>query len=672
MKTRRVNILVASTLAGLTFASLTEFAIAQAPPTADPVVQTQAAPKPAPSLFQQAGKKIFESAQKKVIQNLNQKMNPTQPATTQAGTTVPAQAGVPGTSGTSLPGQALVDPMTGLPLSNTAIPQTTAASRQAAPCRSWVNPNEKPVAALLCIHGLGLQSNSYEFFAKEQSNRGIAVYAIDVRGFGSWMRSNGKEKVNFEDCLLDIKQALESIRAAHPGVPVYVLGESMGGAIALRAASMYPDIIDGLVSSVPAGERFKQEKTSMKVFLNMLTGTNLANVGGDIINQATQNDKLKAQWSGDPLSRLNLSPAELIQFQDFMNSNHEAAKKVTDMPVLFVQGNGDQLVKPEGTWELFNAVASKDKSFFAVPGEHLIFEEAQTQQQTSREQNFRIIQAWLTSKVGRRNRRGGGYAAGGPGGGGYGQRAGFGNGTGYGGGQGYGYGSGQGFRRNFYSAQGSLAGPSQMIDNGQYQDAIAELEQIAASNPGDPNVASMLGRAYFESGQPERAGQYFRRAMRLDRNNREQANALNAYLLDLNQNAQTGQTRPAATASPFAGFGQILGSLTGTPALASTANAAMGKVKVYAFYADWADQCKNLNGSLAQLSNAFANRLDIQKVNVEDPTSEALVDKFKIGPIPSVVFVTPTGQVSSTIIGESNYTNYEAACRQSLQASARR
>ena len=685
MKTRRVNILVAFTMAGMTFAGATEFAQAQTQTTA---------PQPAPSLFKQAGQKLFEGAQKKVIQNLNQKLqNPTPPGTTQpVGTTAPGQTGLPGQPLGTIPGQPgsmpvqpLVDPVTGLPMSTTTVaPPIATPMRQAAPCRSWVNPNEKPVAALLCIHGLGLQSNSYEFFAKEQSNRGIAVYAIDVRGFGSWMKSNGKEKVNFDDCLLDIKQAVESIKSAHPGLPVYVLGESMGGAIALRAASMYPDIIDGLVSSVPAGERFKQEKTSMKVFLNLLTGTNLANVGGDIINQATQNDKLKAQWSGDPLSRLNLTAAELIQFQDFMNSNHDAAKKVTDMPVLFVQGNGDKLVKPEGTWELFNSVASTDKSFFGVPGEHLIFEEAQTQQPTTREQNFRVIQAWLTSKVGRRNRRGGGGGlAGGPGaGGGYGSggygSGGYGNNTGYGGGQGYGggngggggYGGGQGYRRNFYSTQG-LEIPSQMLDAGRYPEAIAELEKLAAARPGDSNVASMLGRAYFEGGQPQKAGMYFRRAMRLDRNNREQANALNSYMLEINQNAQATQAKPAANASPFAGFGQYLTSFAGgQPAFANVANG--GKVKVYAFYADWADQCKNLNGALNQLSSTFANRLDIQKVNVEDPATESLVEQYKIGPIPSVVFVTPAGQVASTIIGESNYTNYEAACKQTLQATATR
>jgi acylglycerol lipase len=366
---------------------------------AAPMAEAQTSTAPAtPSFFKQAGQALFDRAQKGVLHNINERLQapPPKPAVT-------------------VPTEQQPDGSTYAGTTNVVVPVSTytpASATQVAPCRSWTDPSERPIAVLLCIHGLGLQSNSYEYFGTEQSKRGLAVYAIDVRGFGEWMNAGGKVKVDFNKCLEDVRATLLTIRAANPGLPVYVLGESMGGAIALRAASMYPDLIDGLISAVPAGERFKQEKTSAKVFLNLLSGRNIMDVGGDVVNQATQNAKLKAQWKGDPLARLNLGPDELIQFQDFMNFNHDAARKVTDMPVLILQSNGDQLVKPEGTWQLFNDIGSKDKSFFGVPGEHLIFEEAQTQETGPRDQNFRIISSWLSTKVGRRHRYRGAGAAG--------------------------------------------------------------------------------------------------------------------------------------------------------------------------------------------------------------------------------------------------------------------
>ncbi|HEY9785498.1 MAG TPA: thioredoxin domain-containing protein, partial [Candidatus Obscuribacterales bacterium] len=87
------------------------------------------------------------------------------------------------------------------------------------------------------------------------------------------------------------------------------------------------------------------------------------------------------------------------------------------------------------------------------------------------------------------------------------------------------------------------------------------------------------------------------------------------------------------------------------------------KGKVYAFYAKWADQCKNIGDILTQLASVYGSSVEITRVDIEDSTSDALVDKYNVGPIPTVVFVAPDGQVASTIIGESTYNNYEAAIR---------
>lgn len=627
--------------------------------------QTGTEPAPAPSFLKQAGQMLMESAQKKIIKGVNQKLQQQDASTNPQA--MPGTGGLPATApayGTGMPGTGMqpgagMQPGTGMPgatMPGATVPLgttrgatvATPAPRQAAPCRSWSDPSSRPIACILCIHGLGLQSNSYEFFANAQSRRGLAIYAIDVRGFGAWMNAGGKTKVNFDDCLVDIKQTLESIRAANPGLPVYVLGESMGGAIALRAASMYPELVDGLISSVPAGERFHQEKTSAKVFLNLLTGTNLVNVGNDIVNQATQNAKLKAQWQGDPLARLNLSAAELIQFQDFMNGNHEAAKKVADMPVLFVQGNGDQLVKPEGTWELFNAVAAKDKSFFAVPGEHLIFEEAQTQDAGPRDQNFQVISSWLSTKVGRRHRRGGGggWQSGmdGQGGG----TAYQGGGTAYQGGGSYqgggtaykGGGSSRGGGRRWMMNTQGLESPNQKLEAGLTDDAIFELDRMRAGNPNDPRILALLGRAYSQKGQMDRATNFFRMAMRMGRTGGDQTRLLNSYLLDMTRAAGGNSWSTTSSAMTFP---------------------ATSRGKVYAFYADWADQCTGMSTALNQLTPTYSDRVDITRVNIQNAGSESLVDQFNVGPIPTVVFVSPSGKVVSTIIGESNLGNYDQA-----------
>ncbi len=248
-----------------------------------------------------------------------------------------------------------------------------------APCLAWVDPDVPVKAALLCVHGLGLHNGTYEDFGKRMSHLGIATYAIDVRGFGSWMEAKGRERVDFDGCLADVKATLKVIHRAHPGLPVFVLGESMGGAIALRSAALYPDLVDGLISSVPAGDRFQQKRTALKVALHLLEGPNKQfNVGQGVIEQATQKQELRQAWGNDPLARMNLSPNELMQFQSFMNQNHESAKEIKALPVLIVQGCKDRLVRPEGTVELYNELGTADRQLELIHNaEHLVFEENQ-------------------------------------------------------------------------------------------------------------------------------------------------------------------------------------------------------------------------------------------------------------------------------------------------------
>lgn len=266
------------------------------------------------------------------------------------------------------------------------------AKRGNAPCMAWVEPGVKAKAVILCVHGLGLHNGTYEDFGKRMAKLGFPSYAIDVRGFGSWMDAKGRERVDFEGCLLDIQSTLKVIRRANKGLPVFILGESMGGAIALRATALYPDLVDGLISSVPAGDRFKQAKTNLKVALKLIGDPDKPfNVGEGVIKQATNKEELRALWANDPLARMKISARELVQFQNFMNQNHESAKLIKTKPVLFVQGCNDKLVRPEGTVELFNELTTTDRQIVLIPNaEHLIFEENQFT-----DQNIEAVNKWL-------------------------------------------------------------------------------------------------------------------------------------------------------------------------------------------------------------------------------------------------------------------------------------
>ncbi|HEY9684833.1 MAG TPA: alpha/beta fold hydrolase [Oculatellaceae cyanobacterium] len=250
-----------------------------------------------------------------------------------------------------------------------------------APGWVWFDPDVQVKYVLLCIHGLGLHHRSFESFARRVAPAGVLTIAMDVRGFGTYVDANGLENLAMNDCVRDLKGVLKLLRRDYPHLPIFVLGESMGGALALRVVSESEDSVAGLICSVPSGTRYKGLSTALEVGANYIVNKRKPiPVGVKVVQQATAKSALQSAWINDPSSRLSLSPKELLEFQMFMDENVNVARKLRKTPVILFQGHDDKLVKEKGTLDLFDALATPQKSIVILGNtEHLIFEEGQFQ-----------------------------------------------------------------------------------------------------------------------------------------------------------------------------------------------------------------------------------------------------------------------------------------------------
>lgn len=249
----------------------------------------------------------------------------------------------------------------------------------ATPIMCWIDDGSKVKAAIVCVHGLGLHKGTYSQFGERMAKTGYAVYAMDVRGFGTFLEMPGERRCDFPRCLDDVYSALHMVHKAHPNVPVFLVGESMGGAIALRVTAEHPDLVDGLISSVPAAERYGQTSSSIKVGMHLLASPNKEmDVTDVVVKRSTQKEDLREAWLKDPLARFSLTPVELVQFQHFMVANEQSAKKITKTPVLMLQGTSDKLVRHDANENIVKHIPSPDSQLvFVDSAEHLILEEGQ-------------------------------------------------------------------------------------------------------------------------------------------------------------------------------------------------------------------------------------------------------------------------------------------------------
>jgi acylglycerol lipase len=254
--------------------------------------------------------------------------------------------------------------------------------RETAPGLAFFDPRTKLKALIVTIHGLGLHHGAFTPFAEKVQHRGFGVISFDVRGFGSYRNDEIYQRVDFKAIIGDLQRILGELRVDYKDLPIFVLGESMGGAIALRLAALSPQLVDAVVSSVPSGSRFHAKSTALEVAVKFLKNSHQQfNIGQRVVDQATKNEQLRINWEDDPQARMNFSANDLIAFQKFMNDNIAFAEKIKTTPVIIFQGYSDELVKPLGTLALYQAIRSVDKDLvFIGHSEHLIFEEGQFDQ----------------------------------------------------------------------------------------------------------------------------------------------------------------------------------------------------------------------------------------------------------------------------------------------------
>ena len=115
------------------------------------------------------------------------------------------------------------------------------------PLRAW-RPEGAPRFVILAIHGLADHGgNMLVEGGPMLAAGGALVYAYDQRGFG-WTQPRGYW-AGAQTMVADARAALAVIRARHPGLPIFLLGESMGGAVVL---AMGRTDVSGIILSSPA------------------------------------------------------------------------------------------------------------------------------------------------------------------------------------------------------------------------------------------------------------------------------------------------------------------------------------------------------------------------------------------------------------------------------------
>jgi alpha-beta hydrolase superfamily lysophospholipase len=230
--------------------------------------------------------------------------------------------------------------------------QIVASDGAHLPLHVWPAKDGKPRAVILGLHGFGDYSNAFEEPGKRWAEAGITTYAYDQRGFGD-APNRGRWPAT-EAMVDDARTALKLIAARHPGVPLYLMGESMGGAVALvvlgeRAHNRSEEV--PLAGAILIGPAVRSRDTVGAVaragawfFAHTIPWLPTGPTSIDF--QPSDNEEMLRKYSNDPKVlrqyRLDMGWGLL----DLMDRAKTAAPLI-DVPYLLLYGTRDRLV-PEG------------------------------------------------------------------------------------------------------------------------------------------------------------------------------------------------------------------------------------------------------------------------------------------------------------------------------------
>ena len=115
----------------------------------------------------------------------------------------------------------------------------------------WLPQPRADAPLLLYLHGARWDVRGSAHRMRRMHELGFAVLGVDYRGFGQSSPALPSESLAHEDA----QAAWQWLAAQHPGVPRYLFGHSLGGAIAVRLAAEVPDLaglmVEGSFTSIP-------------------------------------------------------------------------------------------------------------------------------------------------------------------------------------------------------------------------------------------------------------------------------------------------------------------------------------------------------------------------------------------------------------------------------------
>lgn len=210
--------------------------------------------------------------------------------------------------------------------------------------RRWEAGSPKGICLL--AHGIAEHSGRYQHVAGALAQRGFSVWAPDHRGHG---RSGGLrgDCRSISDFVEDLRLLGAKAGETLPGLPLAVVGHSLGGLIALNYAARYPAELKAVAASSPA---IKLTHETSPLTVAVVTAVSRVFPAAPFHNGVNPNvlcrdPAVVEAYKKDPLVHDILRARCAVALRHAMLESMSLAEKIK-IPCLILQAGADEICDP--------------------------------------------------------------------------------------------------------------------------------------------------------------------------------------------------------------------------------------------------------------------------------------------------------------------------------------
>jgi len=225
--------------------------------------------------------------------------------------------------------------------------------------RHWDAKN--PRAVIIALHGMSDYSNAFDMPATWWAGQGITTYAYDQRSFGE--SPNTGVWPGASVLRQDLNDFAATIHARYPGLPVYVLGESMGGAVVLTSLTeKIQSHVDGVILVSPAVWSRSDMPFLYRAALWLTAHTVpwMTVSGKGLKIWPSDNIEMLRKISKDPLFQKQTRADAVWGLVNLMDEARKAPGKIKRTPpIFFLYGEKDQIIPRAPTEAVVRELSAK-------------------------------------------------------------------------------------------------------------------------------------------------------------------------------------------------------------------------------------------------------------------------------------------------------------------------